>query len=71
MSRLMLRERDLAVLRQTLGRFPFVAEARPLGPRATGPDRRPPLVHLPLAGAHPDRPPPARPRPAPHDTPRP
>ena len=36
MSRLMLRERDLAVLRQTLGRFPFVAEARLFGSRATG-----------------------------------
>jgi predicted nucleotidyltransferase len=37
---LVLREKDLAVLRATLGRFGFVREARVFGSRATGAARR-------------------------------
>ncbi len=55
MSRLMLRERDLAVLRQTLGRFPFVAEARLFGSRATGSARRASDVDLAIAAPTADR----------------
>jgi uncharacterized protein len=40
MKRLALREKDLAVLRRTLGRFPFAREARVFGSRATGSARR-------------------------------
>jgi len=55
MSRLMLRERDLAVLRQTLGRFPFVAEALLFGSRATGSARRASDVDLAIAAPSADR----------------
>lgn len=40
MSRLILRERDLAVLRETLQRFGFVRDVRVFGSRATGTARR-------------------------------
>ncbi|MEN9815100.1 MAG: hypothetical protein RLZZ412_1082 [Verrucomicrobiota bacterium] len=55
MSRLMLRERDLAVLRQTLGRFPFVAEARVFGSRATGSARRASDLDLAVSAPAADR----------------
>ncbi len=40
MKPLALRDQDLAVLRRTLRRFPFVREARIFGSRATGHARR-------------------------------
>jgi predicted nucleotidyltransferase len=40
MNRLVLREKDLAVLRATLRRFACVREARVFGSRATGAARR-------------------------------
>lgn len=40
MNNIALRDRDLEVLRSTLGRFPFVLEARLFGSRATGHARR-------------------------------
>lgn len=40
MHMLALREKDLAVLRATLGRFPCVREARVFGSRANGTARR-------------------------------
>lgn len=55
MSRLMLRERDLAVLRQTFGRFPFVAEALVFGSRATGSARRASDLDLAVSAPTADR----------------
>ena len=52
MNRLALRDRDLAVLRRTLGRFPFVREARVFGSRASGTARR--ASDLDLAISAPD-----------------
>ena len=40
MKTLALRDQDLAVLRRTLHRFPYVREARVFGSRATGHARR-------------------------------
>jgi len=40
MTPVVLREKDLAVLRSTLGRFPAVEQARVFGSRATGTAKR-------------------------------
>lgn len=55
MNRLVLRERDLAVLQQTLRRFPFVREARVFGSRATGSARRASDLDLAVSAPSADR----------------
>ena len=40
MKSLLIRDKDLAVLRRTFGRFPYVREVRVFGSRATGDARR-------------------------------
>ncbi len=56
MSQLVLRERDLAILRRTLRRFGFVEEVRVFGSRATGTARRASdldlAVFAPAASSH-------------------
>lgn len=52
MNRLVLRDKDLATLRRTFRRFPYVREVRVFGSRATGTARR--ASDLDLAVAAPD-----------------
>lgn len=49
MGMLALRDRDLAVLRQTFGRFPCVREVRVFGSRATGQSKRASDIDLAIA----------------------